>query len=66
MTLNPNGDVMSEDEADEAHRISEAFQALIVSIGATLIKDLSPAQQEYVLGKAHDEFRFWRIEDELT
>ena len=49
---------MNEDEAQVAHETSEMFQDLIVSIGTTL-------QQEYVLTKAHDEFRFWRIEDEL-
>ena len=56
---------MNEDEAQVAHETSEMFQDLIVSIGTTLLRSLSPDQQEYVLTKAHDEFRFWRIEDEL-
>ena len=52
-------------DLDKAHEVSQLFQDLIVSIGVTLLSDLTPAQQEYVLTKAHDEFRFWRIEDEL-
>lgn len=56
---------MTEDEADKAHEVSELFQELIVALGATLLKNLTPAQQEYVVYKACSEFRFWRIEDEL-
>ena len=56
---------MTEEDADKAHEVSELFQELIVRLGATMHKNLTLAQQEYVLIKAHDEFRFWRIEDEL-
>ena len=56
---------MTEEDADKAHEVSELFQELIVGIGATMLKNLNPAQREYVLIKMHDEFRFWRIEDEL-
>lgn len=57
---------MTEDEADKAHEISVLFQELIVSTGVTLLKDLNQEQRDYVVTKAHDEFRFWRIEDKLT
>jgi len=56
---------MTKEDADKAHEVSELFQELIVGVGATMLKNLNPAQQEYVLIKVHDEFRFWRIEDEL-
>ena len=56
---------MSEDDGDKAHEILELFQDLIISIGVTLLKDLTAEQQDYVLVKCHDEFRFWRIEDAL-
>lgn len=56
---------MTEEDADKAHEVSELFQELIVMLGVTMLKNLNRAQQEYILMKAHDEFRFWRIEDEL-
>lgn len=56
---------MTEEDANKAHQVSELFQELIVMLGATMLKNLNRAQQEYVLTKADDEFRFWRIEDEL-
>jgi hypothetical protein len=56
---------MKTKEADKAHEVSELFQDLIVSMGVTLLSGLTKEQQEYVLTKAHDEFRFWRIEEEL-
>ncbi len=56
---------MSENEADVAHEASELFQELIVSTGVTLLRGLTAEQQEYVIVKAHDEFRFWRVEDAL-
>ncbi len=56
---------MKRKEADHAHEVSELFQDLIISTGVTLLKTLTAEQQEYVLTKAADEFRFWRIEDEL-
>lgn len=56
---------MKVKEADKAHEVSELFQDLIVSMGVTLLSGMTAAQQEYVLEKAADEFRFWRIEDEL-
>ena len=56
---------MKVKEADKAHEMSELFQDLIVSMGVTLLSGLTKAQQEYVLTKAQDEFRFWRVEEEL-
>lgn len=56
---------MSENEADVAHEASELFQKLIVSTGVTLLRGLTAEQQEYVITKAHDEFRFWRVKDAL-
>lgn len=56
---------MKERDAVKAHEVSEMFQDLIVSMGVTLLAGLKPEQQEYVLTKAQDEFRFWRIEEEL-
>lgn len=60
-----NFELMTEEEGDEAHTVSEQFQDIIVAVGTALLLPLTPAQREYVLVKAHDEFRFWRIEDEL-
>lgn len=57
---------MTEDEADEAHKVSELFQDMIVSVGVTLLKDLNQEQRDYVITKCHDEFRFWRVEDGLS
>ena len=57
---------MNEEEFDKAHETSELFQELIVSLGVTLLKDLTQEQRDYVINKAHDEFRFWRIESKLT
>jgi hypothetical protein len=57
---------MDEEEMDIAHNISEKFQECVVKLGAVLLTGLTPDQQQYILTKAHDEFRFWRIEDELT
>lgn len=56
---------MTEDEADKAHEVSELFQELIITLGATLLKNLTPTQQEYIVYKACNEFRFWRIKDKL-
>ena len=56
---------MTEDEGDQAHEVSEMFQELIVSIGATLLAPLNDEQREYVIYKASNEFRFWRVEDAL-
>lgn len=56
---------MTDEEEYEAHLASEMFQELIVSIGTTLLTPLNDEQREYVLTKAHDEFRFWRVEDKL-
>lgn len=57
---------MTDEEYDKAHEASELFQELIISVGVTLLKDLTQEQRDYVLNKAHDEFRFWRIESKLT
>lgn len=56
---------MKRKESDKAHEVSELFQDLIVATGVTLLSGLTEEQREYVLIKAHDEFRFWRVEDEL-
>jgi hypothetical protein len=49
---------MNNEESRKAHEVSEAFQDAIIG-------DLSFRAQEYVLVKAHDEFRFWRVSDAL-
>lgn len=56
---------MKERDAAKAYEVSEMFQNLIISMGVTLLAGLKPEQQEYVLTKAQDEFRFWRIEEKL-
>lgn len=56
---------MSEEDADQAHEISELYQELIVKTGAVLLTNLTEEQREYVIYKASNEFRFWRVEDEL-
>ena len=56
---------MTEEEANRAHEISELYQELIVKTGAVLLADLTEEQREYVINKASNEFRFWRIDDEF-
>ena len=56
---------MNDDDFDKAHDVMEQFSQLIVVTGVTLLKDLTPAQQEYVIMKMGDEFRFWNIEESL-
>jgi len=56
---------MTEEEADRAHEISELYQELIVKTGAVLLADLTEEQRDYVIYKASNEFRFWRVEDEF-
>lgn len=56
---------MTEEEMDKAHEYSELFQELIISTGVALLTELTDEQREYVLTKAHDEFRFLRIEPRL-
>ena len=56
---------MTEEDADQAHEISELYQELIVKTGAVLLANLTEEQREYVIYKASNEFRFWRVEDEL-
>ena len=57
---------MTKDEMDRAHDLYEMFSQLIVVTGVTLLKNLTPAQQEYVIVKLGGEFRFWNIEEALT
>ena len=57
---------MNEEEFDKAHETSELFQEMIVSLGVTLLKDLTQEQRDYVINKAHDEFSFWRIKWRLA
>ena len=56
---------MNDDEFVKAHDVMEQFSQLIVVTGVTLLKDLTPAQQEYVIMKMGDEFRFWNVEEVL-
>ncbi len=56
---------MKPKDGDKAHEVLELFQDLVISTGVTLLQPLSAEQREYVLVKMHDEFRFWRVEDEL-
>ena len=56
---------MTDEEGDVAHEASEMFQELIVSMGATLLAPLNEEQREYVIDKASNEFRFWRVKDAL-
>jgi hypothetical protein len=56
---------MNDDEFDKAHDVMEQFSELVVVTGITLLKDLTPAQQEYVIMKMGDEFRFWNVEEAL-
>ena len=56
---------MTDEEGDVAHEAAERFQELIVSMGATLLAPLNEEQREYVIYKASNEFRFWRVEDAL-
>lgn len=56
---------MKPEDGDKAHEVLELFQDLVISTGVTLLQPLSAEQREYVLVKMHDEFRFWRVEDEL-
>ena len=56
---------MTEEDTDQAYEISELYQELIVKTGAVLLANLTEEQREYVIYKASDEFRFWRVKDEL-
>lgn len=56
---------MDDEEGFVAHQVSEQFQEMIVQIGKLLLEPLSDEQREYVIYKAENEFRFWRVEDAL-
>ena len=56
---------MNDRDGSIAHEVSELLQETIVQVGAAMLLRLTDEQREYVLAKAHDEFRFWRIEGEL-
>lgn len=56
---------MTEHEAEQAHQASERFQQCIIDLGMAQLSDLTAEQREYVLRKAADEFRFWRINDAI-
>ena len=66
LRLEGNADaVLTVDEADQAHEVLQQYQDAIVSLGANMLEKLNPVQQEYVLDKCHDEFRFWRVGDQI-
>ena len=56
---------MNDEEMEVAHEASVMFQDLIVYMGATLLAPLNEEQREYVIYKASNEFRFWRVEGAL-
>lgn len=56
---------MTEEQADKAHEVYVLYQELVVKVGATLLEPLTLHQREYVIYKMQDEFRFWRVEDQL-
>ena len=51
-----------EDDFDKAHFVYQMIDAMIVGAGREMLEDLTAAEQEYVITKLHDEFRFWRLE----
>ena len=57
---------MKANDADNAHEVSEAFQEAVIQLGIAMLLNLTNEQREYVITKAHDEFRFWRITDRLA
>jgi hypothetical protein len=66
LRLGDNEDaVLTVDEADQAHEVLQRYQDAIVILGADMLENLNPVQQEYVLDKCNDEFRFWRVGDHL-
>jgi len=52
---------MNEEDMDEAHEVLEAYQEALVVVGRSMLQRLSVVQQEYVVRKLQDEFRFWRL-----
>jgi hypothetical protein len=57
---------MNEEDFDKAHEVLVVYQDAIVALGAVMLKGLTDEQREYVIDKCHDEFRFWRVSDELN
>jgi hypothetical protein len=56
---------MNEEDFDKAHEVLVMYQDAIVALGTVMLKDLTDEQREYIIDKCHDEFRFWRVSDEL-
>jgi hypothetical protein len=53
---------MDNDDFEKAHFVYQMIDAMIVGAGREMLEDLTAAEQEYVITKLHDEFRFWRLE----
>lgn len=52
---------MTEEQAEQAHKALEALDAAIIAAGKQIFLHLNAEQQEYVVTKMNDEFRFWRL-----
>jgi hypothetical protein len=51
-----------DDDFDKAHFVYQMIDAMIIGAGRQMLEDLTREEQDYVITKLHEEFRFWRLE----